>query len=106
MQEQFLKTFFPPHRTNSFKRKITTFTQKLGETLYQCWERYKELLNSCPHHNFEIWRLVTQFYDGLTPQGRQMVKMMCNRKFRDKDPEALDYLDLLAENAMQIPKRH
>ena len=34
MQEQFLKKFFPPHRTNSFKRQITSFTQKNGETLY------------------------------------------------------------------------
>ncbi|KAK1582158.1 hypothetical protein Q3G72_012337 [Acer saccharum] len=100
LQEQFLKKFFPPHRTNSFKRQITTFTQKLGETLYQCWERYKELLNSCPHHGFETRRFVSHFYEGLTPQCRQMVEMMCNGEFSDKDPEeALEYLDLLAENA-------
>ena len=37
MQAQVFKIFFPPHRTNSFKRQITTFTQKPGETLYQCW---------------------------------------------------------------------
>jgi hypothetical protein len=28
MQQQFLKKFFPSHRTNSFKRQITTFTKK------------------------------------------------------------------------------
>ena len=33
MQEQFLKKFFPPHRTNFFKRQITSFTQKM-EKLY------------------------------------------------------------------------
>jgi hypothetical protein len=32
MQQHFLKKFFPSHRTNSFKKQITTFTQKLGET--------------------------------------------------------------------------
>ena len=37
MQQQFLKKFFPSHRTNSFKRQITTFTQKLGEIFYQYW---------------------------------------------------------------------
>jgi len=31
-----LKKFFPSHRTNSFKRQITTFTQKPEETFYQC----------------------------------------------------------------------
>ena len=100
LQEQFLKKFFPHHRTNFFKRQITSFTQKSGETFYQCWERYKELLNSCPHHGFETWRIIAYFYEGLTPQGRQMIEMMCNGEFKDKGPdEALDYLDLLAENA-------
>jgi len=29
-----------------------------------------------------------------------MVELMCNETFEDKDPnEAMDYLDLLAENA-------
>ena len=66
MQAQFLKKKFPPHRINSFKRQITTFTQKPGETFYQYWDRYKELLNICPHHGFEIWRLMSYFYEGLT----------------------------------------
>jgi len=100
MQQQFLKKFFPSHRTNSFKRQITTFTQKAGETFYQCWDRYRDLLNTCPRHGFETWRLVSHFYEGLTPKDRQMVELMCNRTFEDKDPnEAMEYLYLLAENA-------
>ena len=51
MQQQFLKKFFPSH-------KITTFTKKPGKTFYQCWDRYRDLLNTCPHHGFETWRLV------------------------------------------------
>jgi len=100
MQQQFLKKFFPSYRTNSFKRQITTFTQKPSETFYQCWDRYRDLLNTCPHHGFEKWRLVSQFYEGLTPKDRQMVELMCNETFENKDPdEAMEYLDLLAENA-------
>jgi len=58
------------------------------------------LLNTCPHHEFETWRLVSYFYEGLTPRDRQMVELMCNGTFEDKDPnEAMEYLDLLAENA-------
>jgi hypothetical protein len=34
--QQFLKKFFLSHKTNSFKRQITTFTKKPGETFYQC----------------------------------------------------------------------
>ena len=44
--------------------------------------------------------MVTYFYEGLTPQSRKVVEIMCNGKFRDKIPEdALDYLDQLVENA-------
>ena len=100
MQQQFLKKFFSSHRTNSFKRQITIFTQKPGETFYQCWDRYRDLFNTCPHHGFETWRLVSYFYEGLTPRDRKMVELMCNGTFEDKDPnEAMEYLDLLAENA-------
>jgi hypothetical protein len=100
MQQQFLKKFFPSHRTNSFKRQITTFTQKPGEIFYQCWDRYKDLLNTCPRHGFETWRFVSYSHEGLTPKDRQMVELMCNGTFEDKDlDEAMEYLDLLAENA-------
>jgi hypothetical protein len=58
------------------------------------------LLNTCPHHGFETWRFVSHFYEGLTPTDRQMVELMCNGTFKDKDPvEAMEYLDLLGENA-------
>jgi hypothetical protein len=100
MQQHFLKKFFPSHRTNSFKRQITTFTQKPGETFHQCWDRYRDLLNTYPHHGFETWRLVSHFYEGLTPKDRQMVELMCNKNFENKDPdEEMEYLELLAENA-------
>lgn len=100
MQQQFLKKIFLSHRTNSFKRQITTFSKKQGETFYQCWDRYKELLNTCPHHGFEIWRIVSNFYEGLIPKDRQMIEFMCNGTFEDKNPnEAMEYLESLAENA-------
>jgi hypothetical protein len=70
MQQQFLKKFFSVSQTNFFKRQITTYTKKSGETFYQYWDRYQDLLNTCPHHGFETWRLVSHFYEGLTPKDR------------------------------------
>jgi hypothetical protein len=53
-----------------------------------------------PSHGFKTWRLVSYFYEGLTPKDRQMVELMCNETFEDKNPdEEVEYLDLLAENA-------
>jgi len=58
------------------------------------------LLNTCPHHGFKTWRLVSHFYEGLTSKDRQMVELMYNETFEDKDPdEVMKYVDLLAENA-------
>ena len=58
------------HKTNNLKRQISTFSQKDSETLYQSWERFKELLNMCPHHWYESWHLVSYFYEGLTYRER------------------------------------
>jgi hypothetical protein len=100
MQTEFFKKFFPIHKTNALKRQIMNFVQKENETFYQCWERFKDLLNSCPHHGYEIWCTINFFYEGLMPQMRQFVEMMCNGEFLNKDPnEAWKYFDHLAENA-------
>ena len=100
MQTEFLKKFFPIHRTNALKRQIMNFSQKDNETFYQCWERFKDLLNACPHHGYETWRIISFLYESLTPKMRQFVEMMCNGEFLNKDPDkAFDYFDLLTENA-------
>ena len=100
MTTAFFNKYFPHHKTNGLKRQILTFTQKDNETLYQVWERFKDLLNQCPHHGYESWRLVSYFYEGLTIRERQFVEMMCNGEFLQKDPEeAFEYLNELAEKA-------
>ncbi|VVA39094.1 PREDICTED: LOW QUALITY PROTEIN LOC1, partial [Prunus dulcis] len=91
---------FPIQKTNSLKRQMTTFSQKDTESLPQAWERFKDLLMLCPHHGFERWRVVSHFYDGLTPKDRQFIEMMCNGNFMYKDPEdAFDFLDEIAEKS-------
>ncbi|XP_062113674.1 uncharacterized protein LOC133824717 [Humulus lupulus] len=100
MTSSFFHKYFPNHKTNGLKRQISTFSQKDNETLYQVWERFKELLTLCPHHGYEKWRLVSYFYEGLTIRERQFVEMMCNGEFLQKDPEeALEYLNELAEKS-------
>ena len=60
---------------------------------------YRDLLSTCPHHAFETWRFVSYFYKGLTPKDRQMVELVCDETYKDKDPnETMKHIDLLAEN--------
>ena len=100
LQAEFLKKFFPEHRTEAIRRQISQFQPHQHETFYQCWERYKELLNSCPHHAMEPWRVVSIFYSSLTPQLKCFVKTMCNGQFYEKTvEEALEFFDFLVDNA-------
>ncbi|RVW99003.1 hypothetical protein CK203_033859 [Vitis vinifera] len=57
LQADFLKKFFPTHRTNGLKRQISNFSARENEKFYECWERYMEAINACPHHGFDTWLL-------------------------------------------------
>ena len=86
MQQQFLKKFFHLTKQTLSKDKSHLSLKKLGETFYQYWDRYRYLLNTFPHRGFTTKRLISHFYEGLTPKDRQMVELMCNETFKDKDP--------------------
>nr|CAN68891.1 hypothetical protein VITISV_019181 [Vitis vinifera] len=98
LQAEFLKKFFPTHRTNSLKRQISNFSTKENEKFYECWERYMEAINACPHHGFDTWLLVSYFYDGMSSSMKQLLETMCGRDFMSKNPEeAMDFLSYVAE---------
>ena len=84
------------------QKKINQFMQTSDETFHACWERFKDLMNICPHHEFESWKLVNYFYTALTPECKQFVQNMCNGKFFSKEPDqALTFFDYLAESAQK-----
>ncbi|KAL6329579.1 hypothetical protein AAG906_022283 [Vitis piasezkii] len=98
LQAEFLKKFFPTHRTNGLKRQISNFLAKENEKFYECWERYMEAINACPHHDFDAWLLVSYFYDGVSSSMKQLLETMCGGDFMSKNPEeAMDFLSYVAE---------
>ena len=100
LQAEFLKKFFSAHKTNNLKRQIYTFAAHEGEKFYQCWERFMETSNACPHHGFDTWMLVNHFYDGMSPPMKQLVETMCRGNFLSKHPdEAMDFLHYIAETS-------
>ncbi|GJU79464.1 hypothetical protein Tco_1281829 [Tanacetum coccineum] len=46
-------------------KEINNFQQEPNETLYQSWERFKELLMKCPQHYLTEMQEVILFYNGL-----------------------------------------
>jgi len=66
MRKAFPAPFFPPSKTAKLRDQITRLTQKDGESLYDAWERFKEMLKICPRHGLEKWLIVHTFYNGLS----------------------------------------
>ncbi|RVW92600.1 hypothetical protein CK203_039464 [Vitis vinifera] len=84
--------------TNGLKRQISNFSAKENEKFHECWERYMEAINACPHHGFDTWLLVSYFYDGMSSSMKQILETMCGGDFMSKNPEeAMDFLSYVAE---------
>ena len=100
LQAEFLQKFFSTTKTNSLKRQIYTYSAYDNEKFYQCWERFMETINACPHHGFDTWMLVNHFYDGMSPPMKQLLETMCGGEFLSKHPdEAMDFLNYVAETS-------
>ena len=67
LAQKFLYKYFPPSKTAKIMAEINTYSQEDGESLYETWERFKELLRKCPHHGLAVWQQVSTFYNGLLP---------------------------------------
>ncbi|CAN6445586.1 unnamed protein product [Victoria cruziana] len=101
LQNEFLKKYFPISKTNHFRKAITTFSALEGETFHQAWERMKELLRRCPHHQIPRWQILQGFYDGLTEAHRQTIDSSCGGYLMLKSEEdAWMLFDTLSENSL------
>ncbi|GJX37053.1 hypothetical protein Tco_0250356, partial [Tanacetum coccineum] len=73
LKTKFLNKYCPPGRTTKKIEEINNFKQELDETLYQAWERFKELLMKCPQHYLTKMQEVILFYNGLDVLTRQIL---------------------------------
>ncbi|GKE20504.1 putative transposase, mutator type, MULE transposase domain protein [Tanacetum coccineum] len=73
LKTKFLNKYCPPGRTAKKMEKINNFQQEPNETLYQAWERFKELLMKCPQHYLTEMQEVILFYNGLDVPTRQIL---------------------------------
>ncbi|XP_021721943.1 uncharacterized protein LOC110689463 [Chenopodium quinoa] len=61
--QAFLKRFISEEKTSEMRRKIASFEQEAEESLSEAWERFKELVQACPHHEYNQSLLMRFFYD-------------------------------------------
>lgn len=55
LAQKFVAKYFPSTKSTNLRDDITTFTQYESESLYDTWERYKDLLKRFFHHELSIW---------------------------------------------------
>ncbi|GKC47861.1 zinc finger, CCHC-type containing protein [Tanacetum coccineum] len=80
---RFLAQFFPPGRTAKLRNDILMFQQHHGESLFEAWTRFKDLLQKVPHHGIDLWLQVQIFYDHVNPVTRRAIDQSAGGKLRD-----------------------
>ncbi|KAD5507914.1 hypothetical protein E3N88_15617 [Mikania micrantha] len=107
MSEKFFEKYFPPKKTAKLRARILSFQQDDGETFYEAWERFKDLMRKVPHHGLELWRQCETFYNGLDVSGRQWLDSYAGGDFGAKRPrEAFELLEKAARKSysQQAPR--
>ncbi|XP_048494419.1 uncharacterized protein LOC104887343 [Beta vulgaris subsp. vulgaris] len=92
LYQAFLSTYFPPGKTAKFRNNITTFAQCDGESLYEAWERFKDLQRKCPPHGVPDWLLVPTFYNGLNESVRITIDAVAGGVIMGKTTEVANRL--------------
>ena len=70
------------------------------ESMYEAWERYKDLLRKCPHHELSGWLQIQTFYIELRLEHRAKVDATTGGSLMRKTPkDAYGLLDDMALNA-------
>ena len=53
-----------------------------------------EALNSCPHHGFDTWLLVSYFYDEISPTMKQLLETVWGRFLEKKSRGSFGFPEL------------
>ena len=103
LADKFLTKYFPPAKTNMLINEILSFQVDEDETLYEAWERYRELIQKCPHHELPMWRQVQTFFNGLDTHTQQSLHAAAGGSIRNKTPEeTYELIDEMAMNGNPI----
>jgi len=98
----FLAKFFPSSKTASLRNQITTFTQRDDESLYEAWERFKDLLRLYPHHGFQKWMIIQTFYNGVIQPVRSTIDTVAGGTLMNKaEDEAYNLIEEMSLNNFQ-----
>nr|GEV65191.1 reverse transcriptase domain-containing protein [Tanacetum cinerariifolium] len=87
MAKMFLGKYFPPSMVTKLRYEITNFHQRLDESLFKAWERYKLSIDHCPNHNTLLVTQIDTFYNGLTLRHRDTINVVAGGTFMKRRPK-------------------
>jgi len=58
LSKAFLSKYFPSSKIAKLRVEITSFAQRNDGSLYEAWERFKDLQCQGPHHGVPDWLLI------------------------------------------------
>nr|GFA25569.1 reverse transcriptase domain-containing protein [Tanacetum cinerariifolium] len=61
--------------------------QKFDESFHEAWERYKDLLRTCPHHGFTELHQLDTFYNALNPADQDSLNTVAGGNLLEKSPQ-------------------
>ncbi|XP_045827939.1 uncharacterized protein LOC123919930 [Trifolium pratense] len=102
LKKVFLARYFPPSKTAMLRAQINGFRQRDNESLFEAWERYKEMIRICPHHGLENWLIIHTFYNGLLYNTRMTIDAAAGGALMDKPyNQAYQLIESMAQNHYQ-----
>ena len=101
MRKEFLQKYFPSSRVTQIRKDITSVKQEKDEAFDVYYERFKNLVSSCPNHGIRDGLLLQYFYEGLLPLERQFLDSAAGGALMEKSKEDVTNLLELRATANQ-----
>nr|XP_027083810.1 uncharacterized protein LOC113706121 [Coffea arabica] len=106
LKKKILDKYFPASRAASLRKEICGIKQHPGESLYEYWERFKNLLHRCPQHQISEQLIIQYFYEGLLFRDRSIIDAASGGALVNKTPqEARELIEGKAENSQKFGTR-
>jgi len=107
LKRLFLAKFFPASRTTTIRKEISGSKQQYGESVYEYWERFKNLCSCCPHHQISEHLLLHYFYEGLHHMDKSMIDAASGGALGNSTPAAARQLiENMTFNSQQFGARN
>ncbi|GJX33334.1 reverse transcriptase domain-containing protein [Tanacetum coccineum] len=91
---KFVNRFFPPSKTTNLRNESMRFQQRFDETFSEAWDRFKDLLNKCPHRGFSPLHQIDTFYNRLNQSEQDSLNSAAGGNFLTKNTqEALTIIE-------------